>query len=160
MAKLNQYFSTLPSSTYIFQNGKAAVFVAGVFRTAIKKEIEELDHEISIGHPHLLVRKGAETVESEDLDPMVMLRKKFFAEFQASQQAAFGDPSRDMGNTPAPAAPSANAVELNKIVKHGEGKTAGVKITMPGHGVTGMGSTATVTDQSADSNGAATSSVK
>jgi hypothetical protein len=98
MSTLHQFKSTYPHINYIFKNGKQAIFVNGVYRTDVQWEIDELMHEISLGHPHIAVDAEAPTIDSEMIDPMNALRAKIIAEFLAKEAKAT-DPNNDMGNT-------------------------------------------------------------
>jgi len=125
MALLKVFKSTFPSITYIMQNGKPAIFVAGVFRTAVQREIDELEAEIAAGHPHIFVDPNEKEVESAMLDPMVALetriREKVLAEIAAANALISGDPARDMGNTtPEPLKP-ANTQDIAQAAMGGSG---------------------------------------
>ena len=165
--KLHQFYASFGSGTYIFSNGKPAIFIGGVYRTAIQSEIDELNKEISLNHPHLYVKKGEEVIDAEDLDPISVLKKRHFAEFMAQQQAAHKNPGRDMGNNiPSAVAVAGNTIaapDLMEVVNKANalGKTAGIKVSIPSKGgITGMATTSTISDTASESNGAAVSSVK
>ena len=99
MGTLNVYKSAIPHINYIFKNGKLAVFTNGVFRTDIEGEIQELETEIKLGHPHIYVDAAEKIIDSEMVDPMNALRHKIIQEFLAKQAETAGNPDRDMGTT-------------------------------------------------------------
>ena len=74
--------SNISSSRYVFKNGKVAPFIGGKYTTDIKHEIDELDTEIEMRHPHISANKE-EVVNV--VEPLEALKAKFFAEFQAAQ---------------------------------------------------------------------------
>lgn len=80
--------------------GKAAAFMSGEYRTDVAEEIAELENEIRLKHPfiHQDADPTKREMDAEDVDPMVALKKKHFAEFAAAQQAAM-NPSKDMGKS-------------------------------------------------------------
>ena len=92
MATLHVFKNRIPSCNYIFASpgisGKPAIFVGGIYRTNIQAEIDELTHEISLGHPHMFVDEAEVTVDSTLIDPMAALRHKIIEEFKAQQVAA------------------------------------------------------------------------
>lgn len=81
--------------------GKAAVFMAGEYRTDVPEEIAELDHEISMKHPLIHRDPARMEMDAEDVDPLVALKKQHFAEFAAAQKAAM-NPQNDMGKSSGP----------------------------------------------------------
>lgn len=76
--------SNISSSRYVFKNGKVAPFIGGKYTTNIKHEVDELDAEIEMKHPHISANKE-EVVNT--IEPLEALKAKFFAEFQAAQAA-------------------------------------------------------------------------
>jgi len=76
--------SNISSCRYVFKNGKVAPFIGGKYTTDIKHEIDELDAEIDMKHPHISANK--EEVVST-VEPLEALKARFFAEFQAAQAA-------------------------------------------------------------------------
>lgn len=99
MDTLHLFRSNLPSCKYIFRSGKVAEFVAGNYITKNQKEIDELNEEISYGHPHLFVEAGRTTVQADELDPLNALKKKLRQEILAEMDAASGNPHRDLGTS-------------------------------------------------------------
>ena len=85
---LHQFKADLPSCRYVFKSGKVAEFFSYMYRTKDPKEIEELNTEIAAGIGSIFIPEDGPTIDSEDLDPMNVLRKKFFAEFEASKARA------------------------------------------------------------------------
>lgn len=97
MALKTLFKSTLPSSMYVFKNGKVASFTNYRYATDIKDEIEQLKEEISLGHPYIYFDDKESSIDTS-VDPIIAFRQKVIAEYIASQAAATsGD--RDMGNS-------------------------------------------------------------
>lgn len=94
----HQYFATRPRISIIMPSGERIHFQAGQYVTDNEKEIKFLDEQVAARHPMIYVKKGAETVTAEQLDPLQAVKEKAIAEYLAKQQAQ-QDPSRDMGNT-------------------------------------------------------------
>jgi hypothetical protein len=92
----------IPNIGYIFRSGKRAPFLNSRYSTDIPSEIAELEEEISLGHPHIYIDEAELTLDT--VEPMEVLRKKFYAEFEAQQKRAL-DKDNDAGYT-----------EANKIV--------------------------------------------
>jgi hypothetical protein len=82
------YKATLPSINYIFKNGKPAIFVRGKFATDIAAEVEELDNEIALGHPHIFIDPNEAEQAPGDTDLLAGLRLKLEAEIRAEMAAA------------------------------------------------------------------------
>lgn len=96
----NLFFSTFPSCSYVFRNGKPAHFIGGKYSTAIESEIKELEEEIAAGHPHLYINEQQRTISAADEDPIEQIKKKAIAEYLAAQKTAV-NPEADRGNTDA-----------------------------------------------------------
>lgn len=103
--KLRIFKSTMPMVQFVFAGkdadgkstgiaGKSAAFIAGEYRTDIKAEIAELEHEIELKHQHIYIDPERYEMDAEDVDPTIALKKKHFAEFEAMQKAAM-----NKGNT-------------------------------------------------------------
>lgn len=126
---LHVYKSTLPSCSYIFKNGKQAPFISQVFRTDVPTEIDELDGEVAAGHPHIYIDANEKTVESDMLDPMAVLKARFFAQFQA-EQAAATNPSNDMGSSDQTQVVPANSQDIASAAVGGSGEAR--LVNLPG----------------------------
>ena len=98
MATLNLYRSHIPSSKYIFKNGKEANFIQGRYTTADETEIAELDAEVKAGHPFIFVKADEATVDSDQLSPLEHIKQQAIKEYLAAQASAT-DNSNDMGST-------------------------------------------------------------
>jgi hypothetical protein len=102
---------------YVFKSGKIAEFIGGLYRTTVKSEIEELQAEIDSGIGSIWVPPEAPTIDSEDMDPVAVMKKKVIAEYLAQQARAQNngestsesDPKTGMGNTKNLAAVSAGS---------------------------------------------------
>lgn len=97
MTILNVYKSTQNGISYIFANGKRAVFIANRYCTDVAAEIAEFEKEIS-GHPHIYVDPAETKIDSEMLDPMKALRAKIIAEYEAEKARATA-PGNDTGDS-------------------------------------------------------------
>ena len=74
--------------SYLFKNGKAAIFVQGRFSTAIEAEIEELQAEVKAGNPYIFFDKNepvAKVVTSEEF--LKDMKAQIIAEYLASQES-------------------------------------------------------------------------
>jgi len=115
MALLHVFKNSIPSCNYIFGSpeiaGKVAVFVSGVYRTDVTAEIEELQKEVALGHPHIYVDSNETTIDSVYLDPMVALREKIISEYLAAQTQAV-DPTNDRGSSDQAAVKPANTQDI------------------------------------------------
>ena len=85
---LHQYRSDAASCNYIFKSGKRAEFHGHMFRTSIKSEIEELDAEIAAGIGAIAIPADGPTIDSDDLDPVSVMKKKIIAEYEADKRRA------------------------------------------------------------------------
>ena len=83
---------------YVFKSGKGIHFTQGIYATAAKSEIEELEEECANGHPNFYIDPAQKTVKPEDLDPMAKIRAQIREEERAKLLAAT-DINRDMGST-------------------------------------------------------------
>ena len=92
------YRSTLTSHKMVTPGGKVLQVIGNQFVTNNEDDIAFLDAEIKAGFPYLT--KG-DVVTSEELDPMVALRKKIIAEYLASEAAELGgQPDASTSDTP------------------------------------------------------------
>lgn len=83
--QLHVYKNRIPSCHYVFRDGSQATFVNGEFKTANPYEIEQLDKEVRMNHPHIYIDKTVPAVVSAkaEADPMAALRAKIRAEILA-----------------------------------------------------------------------------
>lgn len=96
--QLRVFKATMASVNFIFPNGKPAIFQSGVYRTADEGEIQQLDYEISKGHPHIYVDPNEREVDSEMIDPMAVLRARHIAEYLEEQKRAM-NADQSLGET-------------------------------------------------------------
>jgi hypothetical protein len=109
MSILNRFMSRIPSSKYIFKNGKEGAFIGGILDTDIESEIEELNAEVAGKHPHIYIDPAQATVDSEKVDPIEEIKRKAIEEYIASVKVA-SDPANDRGETKQePVIPSSTA---------------------------------------------------
>ena len=85
-------------------------------------KIKELDAEIANKHPSIYVDQNRLQVDSSEIDPMAAMKKRIIEEYLA-QQAAHGDPNRDMGNTVQERLKPANTNDINAITMNPQAKT-------------------------------------
>ena len=76
------YKSSLPNQRIPMPNGRLICITSGKYITDKEDEIEFLDNEIKAGFPYLA---SAGTMTSEDLDPMISLRRKIIADYLANE---------------------------------------------------------------------------
>jgi len=85
---LAQFFIDKNAHRYIFKSGKTAEFFGGVYRTDISSEIAELQAEIKAGIGSIWQVAGQENINSLELDPMAVLKKKIIADYEADKARA------------------------------------------------------------------------
>lgn len=83
--KLHQFFMSKDSCRYVFKNGKIAVFEGGVYRTTIDQEADELKEQIDLGIGAIWQESGQEVVDSDDIDPVAVFKRKVIAEYEAEK---------------------------------------------------------------------------
>jgi len=99
MSELRLFKSRADTMGYVFKTGKMIHFLNGEYATAAKDEIEELTTECENGHPNYYIDANQTVVDSEQRDPMAVLRARIREEERAKLMAAVGNPLRDMGET-------------------------------------------------------------
>lgn len=126
---LRVFKCTIPSCNFIFSNGKPAIFVQGVYRTAVDWEIAELEKEVASGHPHVYIDAKEREIDSEMVDPMNALRAKIIAEYKATMEAAT-NPDNDMGKSAQGAVIPANSRDVAPAAAGGAGtqETSGARM--------------------------------
>ena len=77
---LNVYYSRINSCRYVFPDGSEAAFIGGRYTTSDPVKIAHLDNEVELGHPHIFVDPDLVQMDSADLDPMEVLKKKIIAD--------------------------------------------------------------------------------
>lgn len=98
MAELTLFKSRANVMGYVFKTGKSVHFMNGCYATSSEDEIEELTKECKNGHPEFYVDQNQLTIDSEQMDPMAVLRAKIREEERAKLLAATNI-NRDMGST-------------------------------------------------------------
>jgi len=84
--KLHQFYMDKTAARYIFKDGKIAEFIGGVYRTAIVGEIEQLKKEIEHGVSSIWQVPGQEIVDSDDIDPIAVMKRRIIAEYEAGKK--------------------------------------------------------------------------
>ena len=101
MAIQKLYKCSVKSCSYIFKNGKAGYFINGRYSTQLSNEIEELDNEVSLGHPNIFVDLKEIEIDTE-ADPLAgmkaRLRQEILEEIKAKELIST-NPARDMGDS-------------------------------------------------------------
>jgi hypothetical protein len=94
------YKSTIPFNNIIYPNGHVAHFKGGMYATDDPTYIEYLDAQIARNGfgGVVYIDQNARTITAEQENPMLALRRKLFAEFEA-ERAAKMNPANDMGNS-------------------------------------------------------------
>ena len=105
------YTNTLTASGYVFKNGKRAQFVPNgdglnCYTTDIPSEQAEFAEDIELRHPNIAEYTGQ---RAPLIEPMEVLRKRHFAEFEAQQARALSK-TNDAGTT--------SLVKLNTVNSH------------------------------------------
>jgi hypothetical protein len=119
--ELHVFHSTMQSVKYGFTDGSMAEFIRGRYYTDDPAKIAALQNEIRLRHPYLYVEAGKETVMSDDLDPVAVMRKQIRAELMLEMLAASGNPGRDMGSySPG----KLQATNTNDVANHTHGGDA------------------------------------
>jgi len=95
------YVCNVQSAGYAFKTGKRAQFIPNVdgincYTTNIPSEIAELDEEVANGHTNITHYTGE---VAPLIEPLEVLRSRFFAEFEAKQAEAL-KVTNDAGNSP------------------------------------------------------------
>lgn len=93
---LKLYKSSILSCKMHTPTGKELNFVKGRYATGNAAEIEFLDKEVALGHPHIYIDTGESEVDSVQVDPLVAIKARAIAEYIAEQEAKVG---KDTGNT-------------------------------------------------------------
>ena len=83
--KLHQFEMSKDSCRYIFKSGKIAVFEGGMYRTTLESEISELNAEIAAGIGAIWIPEGAAIVDSDELDPVAVFKRKIIAEYEENK---------------------------------------------------------------------------
>lgn len=83
--------SRVSSIKYIFKAGKEANFIAGLYYTSVDSEIAELNAEIEAGHPIFYKDEAELTVDTDNMNPLDIIKQKAVAEYIASQAAQSKD---------------------------------------------------------------------
>ena len=82
--------NSMGNCTYIFKNGKPAIFQQGRYMTNSEKEIAELMDEVAAGHPHIFVDANEAVIDTKFVDPLEAIRARIRAELIAEQVAIAG----------------------------------------------------------------------
>lgn len=92
-----EFSCVLPSCKYYFADKTEAVFLNGRFRTNRQSQIDELNAEIELGHPHIHSPREVSELKEDPLAGMrAKLRAEFIAELKVSEAAAI-NPGNNMG---------------------------------------------------------------
>lgn len=144
--KLQIFRSSMASIQYIFHGmslnsqgarvpngiiGKAAVFMAGEYRTDVKEEIDELNEEIRLKHPFLFRDPERMEMDAEDVDPLVKLKKQHFKEFMAEQERAKTHVSTSDSSKSGAGTGVATSAGLDGAKDSNSVPGAGLKINLP-----------------------------
>jgi hypothetical protein len=101
MAIHRLFKSSLPSMSFIFKNGKAAMFINGRYHTDDPSEIEQLDTEIKTRNPYLRIDEAERELDTELQDPMQQLKERFreeiIKEYLENEMRAI-NPENDFGD--------------------------------------------------------------
>jgi len=119
----NIYFCNPPSMQVINMKGKAMQFISGRYHTKDESEIAMLDDMCENGSGSIFKDKNLLTMSSSELDPMNVMRAKFFKEFQ-EMQAAQLDPNSDRGESVQGNLKPASTSDIAPVAAGGNGVAA------------------------------------
>ena len=83
--KLHEFHMSRDSVRFIFKSGKIAVFEGGIYRTTSEAEAKELKDEIEAGIGAIWQVAGSEVVDSDDIDPVAVFKRKIIADYEADK---------------------------------------------------------------------------
>lgn len=110
MALKQVFLNSLRNCKFILRNGKECNFINGMYFTDSADEIDELQYEISQGHPHLSqdADKSKREVDT-NADPLKTIKEAAIAEYLANQKVleANQDETKTTLNDPLPKDPEA-----------------------------------------------------
>ena len=98
MAIERLFKSNQASSKYIFLDGTAASFIRGRFHTSDPAQIDQLEKEVKLKHPHIYIDDKEKDVDTEKLDPMFRLREQLKEEIRREEFEKLKH-SNDMGKS-------------------------------------------------------------
>ena len=118
----------MQSVQYLFANGKVAGFQFGKYLTDSDSEAAALDAEIAAGHPSIYrpALEAERTIQSDQLDPMSMLKARLRAEIIAEElvkNAAAVNPTNDMGTSVAGQVVPASTAAFGEMTQMGGAKS-------------------------------------
>lgn len=130
--ELHQYQADKTISRYIFKSGKIAVFLGGYYRTSIQSEIDELNAEIANGIGAIWVPAEGATINSDDLDPVAVMKRKIIAEYEAEKARSLnnGESFSDTSGSGKPV--GSNAAGVNAVASNSSGAASVAKVITPG----------------------------
>lgn len=83
--KFHEFHMSKDSVRFVFKSGKIAVFDGGIYRTTSEAESKELKEEIISGIGAIWQVAGHEIVDSDDIDPVAVFKRKIIAEYEAEK---------------------------------------------------------------------------
>jgi hypothetical protein len=98
--KLHEFHMSKDSVRYIFKSGKIAVFDGGIYRTTSEAEMKELKEEITAGIGAIWQVAGAEIVDSDDIDPVAVFKRKIITEYEAEKARSLNNGQSFSDTTP------------------------------------------------------------
>lgn len=98
--KLHEFHMSKDSVRYIFKSGKIAVFDGGIYRTTSEAEVKELKEEIIAGIGGIWQEPGHEIVDSDDIDPIAVFKRKIIAEYEAEKARSLNNGTSFSDTTP------------------------------------------------------------
>lgn len=115
------YKSTFRFGNVITKSGHTLHFKGGMFATDNPDYIKFLDEEIAVNGfaGAVYIDPNARTITAEQENPILALRKRFFAEFEA-ERAAKLNPANDMGSTEAPKLTPTSTVDISPTAAGGD----------------------------------------
>lgn len=82
---LHQFQMDSSACKYVFKSGDVAIFEGSYYRTSDQKKIDELNAEIEAGIGAIWIPKEGATVDSDELDPVAVMKRKIIAEYESEK---------------------------------------------------------------------------
>lgn len=116
MATLSRFKCTIPYCQYIFANGKQAAFIGGIYDTGVASEIAELTAACEAGSPHFYIDPSDNSVSTDRVDPLELIRQRAVADYLAQQAAIAEAASQETTSEAAPVTPASTASLLQALI--------------------------------------------
>ena len=105
-----------------------AEFLGGVYRTNVESEIAEFDLEIKNGLKSIWAIQGQEVVDSEDIDPIAVMKRKIIAEYEAEKKRSLDNGTSFSDTSGAGKAAGSNVAGVNAASSNSVGAAKAVSV--------------------------------